>query len=48
MLSATVNFWDDIRLLARVFEPRAVTALTLQANTPPLDHVLLCLGKLPC
>lgn len=40
------NFWKNIHLLARILEPLAVTALTLQANTTRLDHVFLCLGKL--
>lgn len=40
------NFWNDITLLARILEPLAVTALTLQANNTRLDHVLLSLGKL--
>ncbi|MCJ1422289.1 hypothetical protein MMC29_000169 [Sticta canariensis] len=40
------NFWEDIKLLACLLEPFAITALILQANSTRLDHVILCLDKL--
>lgn len=40
------GYWRNLEVFTRLIEPLAVTALTLQADSTRLDHVLLSFGRL--